>query len=677
MKDPKWLFKTSLFLLYSVLFVVQASAAPKPSAASAGELTLNMKIPVFSPLFRDTPVAAVHGHPILLEEVIHEFTTQDGKVPEEMSATALTQEFDIALARLIAEKKKADKGEEAKEDVANAAVRRFASPGIGRDRTISLHVPVFSPLFAKTPVAEVGGQTILLSEFVENLVDMHQGMTGKEKAPIKEYSRVLDRLMTVKLVLKEARNMGLDEIPEVKKRIVAFKEKTLLKALLGRHLQGLKPDQKKIEELYKKVSQEVKTRTYSFRNGKKIQAVMKKFQDGADFDKLMAAAVKSGEAEGGEDEGYVVLKKLRPMIAQEAYSMKVGGVSKIFKENATTFLIFKLEDRRFVKDPAALEKAKAMVLQEQQAKEIQNYMAALEKKYVTYSDKGKKNLDFVKVAKAAPKEKMSALLDKMLDNKQVLATIDAGSETVTVAEVAKRVKESFFHGVDQQGVTPQKINEKKTQILATMFFKTAGRLEAYKLGVDQSRSYKKRVAEFTNNLLFGAFVQKAVLPDIDLNEAQLHKYYAEHKTDYATPKMLRMKSLVFHTEKEAMNTVRQLRYGSDFNWVAANVKGLVPAATEGVLPFDGKILSVTAVPEGLQKVAATAGYGDVLFYADPGKFFYALVVDGEFPPKPKPYKEVRKDIGRKLYKMKLMATLNAYTAKLKSVYKTKNFIVVN
>ena len=675
MKFRNWIYGSVVFLIFSGLSVAATCvAAPTPTVPTA-KLDLTLKVPLFSDLFQKTPVAMVYGDPILLGDITRKISTQ-GHRPKDLSPSRLSAQFKGDLDGLIAEKQsfnKIDKNHKNTSDHADVEV--FATPELDKDLNFTLRVPLFSKYFASTPVAEVAGQPIALSEMVQNLVQIHKDMSDKEKAQDVSLVQTLDRIMSVKLAIKEAETMGLDKLPDSQKLFSNYKERTLFKLFLTRVIENIKPDDKKIDDLYKRISQEVKTETYSFKTSKDIQSAMKKYKNHGDFEKVMAAEVKAGKAQGGKDEGYVKLKDLRPMVAQEAFRMKVGETSKIFKESSDSFLIFKLEGRRFVKDPAALQKATEMVLQQERKAKIDRYMKTLNKKYVKIDKQGAARLDFVKASNAAPKDKNSVLLQKMIDDQHVYARIKGNvPAVVTVSDVAKKIKEAFFHGVDQQDVTPKKINAKETDLAYDLLSKIVAGLEAHRLGIDRTSQYKKSLEDYRKRLLFGAFIEKVIVPGVILNEDKVRKYYDQNKGQYLNPEMLRLRSLVFHSDKEARTAIKQIRDGNDFNWVASNVEGLVDGQDADVLPFDNAILSVDGFPAPLQKTIADARVGDVMYYHDPGKYYYLLYVDEIFPAKPRPYNEVRKLIAEKVYKQDLADALGAYVLQLKSAYDVKVFL---
>ena len=109
----------------------------------------------------------------------------------------------------------------------------------------------------------------------------------------------------------------------------------------------------------------------------------------------------------------------------------------------------------------------------------------------------------------------------------------------------------------------------------------------------------------------------------------LEAYYEEHLEDYMTPAMVRLQSLAFADRESAENGLQRLRQGSDLNWMRANARGLVDEATgrAPLLEFDGRVLSLPALPEGIRKTLEGASTGAVRLYAQPDGAFYVLSVE--------------------------------------------------
>jgi hypothetical protein len=246
--------------------------------------------------------------------------------------------------------------------------------------------------------------------------------------------------------------------------------------------------------------------------------------------------------------------------------------------------------------------------------------------------------------------------------------------TITVGELAARLQTNFFHGADKA----QKlkiVNERKDSTISNMLFRYTSELEARHLGLDKTADFQRSIETFERSTLFTAFMDKVILPDVKLTAEEVRTYYDEHIDEYSSPAMLRMNSLVFHTREDAESALEKLRKGADFKWVSANAAGFVPPDTEGLLPFDEKLLSLTSLPEDLQESASGAKKGDSLLYAAPaGDYYYVLVMEQIFPPEPQAYDQARGAVSRTVFDKKAQQVLDDWITKLKEFYDTQIFL---
>ena len=93
-----------------------------------------------------------------------------------------------------------------------------------------------------------------------------------------------------------------------------------------------------------------------------------------------------------------------------------------------------------------------------------------------------------------------------------------------MADLAEDIRHQLYHGVEQAVETKQ-LNSKKTSALDDMIYKRVFRKEALRLGLDKQASYRYKVKEYEDSIIFGAFVQKAVVPDVKVAEEDTKSYY--------------------------------------------------------------------------------------------------------------------------------------------------------
>jgi hypothetical protein len=235
------------------------------------------------------------------------------------------------------------------------------------------------------------------------------------------------------------------------------------------------------------------------------------------------------------------------------------------------------------------------------------------------------------------------------------------------------MKQQLYHGVER-AVEAKRLNKKKDLILDEILDKRVLRKEALRLGLDKTESYKNKVKEYEDSMVFGTFIQKAIVPDIKLREEDLQAYYNSHIKEYTYPEMMKMVSLVFGKRDDAERAIANLRKGTNFQWMKENAEGQIGQGTKGVLNFDGSLLTTKDLPEGVQKAVNGAKTGDFRLYESPENHYYVLYVQEVIPSKPQPYAEAREKIAKKIYNEKLTKAVEEYAGKLRSVSDVKIYL---
>ena len=643
----------------------QQSTGPAPDLGR--DLSVKLAVPLFNKTFAETPVASAGDRTILLKDLTPQLTPTTTILfwEKQTSPEELSLQFKQALDNRIKQ-----------EQVDPKLVRIYAEPRIGKDRTLQLQPLLFSDLFATTPVALVNGEPVTIAEFANDLESVHSEVMGDhaDSGAGANIHRLIERLISVRLIEQEARNIGLDQTGAFRKQADEFAEKTLLYTLLDREAGQLTLDQAAVDELYRQISLQGKFRSIRFSREQHAKEMLEACRKGSDFDKLATAAIESGKAVEAEQQGYIRFKDLLTNVASEAARLEIGEVSQIFRQ-ADGFLIFKLIDKQFVEDPQALKFAQGNVWEKQTTEAGAAYITATVDKHAKFDEQAGDALDFKKIKAETPDILLSGALDPLLKDQRVLVEIPGGDpDQLTVADIAGKIKETYFHGTDI-ALNADEVDAKKDQIIEDTLFRISGKIEADQLGITREPEYQRKVAEFERRLLFDIFMQKVVTPEVRLQEDEIRAYYDAHINDFQTPAMLKIRSLPFYKEQDARNAVDKLSKGSDFKWVSANVEGLVDVQDQNLLQFDQRILSLTSLPADLQSEAAKAKRGETLIYAEPKNFFYVLYFENLYPPEPRPYEQVRKDILNTVFQERVKQTLDDWVGKLKEAYDTEIFLV--
>lgn len=530
---------------------------------------------------------------------------------------------------------------------------------------IAVKFPIFSANFDKTPLAAVNDDPILLEELKTALSGLHQYQPQEGKSGIKkDYLKVLNRLINTRLVLAEAANMGLDEVPEVKTAIDTYKADHLRDLLKVRQLKDMKADPKLVEQLYKDAVKEWKIRSVKLEKKEDAEALVKQVAAGGKFDELANTLIDSHKAEGVKEGRYIQPKALLPYVANVVSAMKVGSVSPVIPVGPA-FTVIRLEDVRYpAGDKQAQEAAEKKAIDIKRTELLTKYNESLAKKYATVNEKLLKQLDF---------EAKKPGFKKLKTDKRVVVKMK-GAEAITVADLAEALEGRFYHGIDE-AIKQREVNTAKRVALNNLIYRVAFIAEAKKQGVDTSSEYLHDLNEYRNSIVFGEFIRNVVAPEVKISDEDIAAYYKEHIKDYTIPAMVKVLGLVFQKKTAAEENLEKLKKGIDFDWVRNNAEGQVANdKSETMLEFSGKLLSVNTLPDGIQETVQDAKEDDVRMYSSPDGYYFVLQVKKVVPATYSPLEKERKRIFNEMFAGKLNKTVDDWAEKLKKAYPVKIYL---
>ena len=507
----------------------------------------------------------------------------------------------------------------------------------------------------KKVVASVQGEPITLAEFDEQVAVLKRERPAGSAVDRKQELALLNRMIDSLLIAQEARRMGLDKLPEIRQVIDTNARVALREELVERVVKDVKADPQAVEKIYRPSVQEWKVSAVLFAQEEPARAMAAELAGGASFAELAKAYLDQGKATKVEEGTVLTREAMNPEFGQTISRMTEGAISPVVRTPAG-FVILKLDEIRFPDKPAEKAQAERIVLTNKRKEAVTAYDQALRKKYVKVNRALLASLDF---------EAATPGIEVLLKDKRVVAEVK-GESPVTVGDLTEALKFHFYHGTTM-AAERKKLNVKKEQILDGLVHRKVFRKEALRLGLDKTDSYRSKLKEFETATLFGAFVRKVAAPGIHLTEEEVKAYYDEHRQQYSSPEMIRIKSLVFDDRKDAEKAVESLRQGADFQWVASQAGGQVDPNAADILSFDGRPIMTSELPEAVRKAVAGAAAGDTRLHAGPNRRFYVLAIQDVVASQPQPYEQVRREIAEKVFDVKLRRAVEEYTGKLRGL----------
>ncbi len=517
---------------------------------------------------------------------------------------------------------------------------------------------LFAPEAAPTPIAKVDDEVVRLEELSDALFDAHRDRRDGA-ARDHDFKPVLDRILDMKLMAAEAREMGLDELPAVKQAIEAEQESQLIQRVRGGATREVKPDPKVEERFYQDAVREWKLRSLLFAKGEDAKAFTTQLKAKKDFAEIGKKAVAEKKATGTTEATFVGPGAMLPQVLTAVARLKVGSYDVVKVNDG--WAVVQVVGVRYPENAQARAQAKAKALEAARQKAAIRLYEELAARYAKTDKKLLKRVDF-----EAKKPGFAALRK----DKRVLARI-AGEEPLTVGDLAAGLEQKFFHGMDDP-IKQHRANPAKEEVFHTLLRRRLVLQEARRHKLADRADFKRYMDRFTEATLFSAYLERVVMPSVKVSEQEGEKYYAEHKADFTVPAMYRLDSIVFEKAKDAESAFQKLRAGTDFKWMRANATGQVKE-DKRVAQLDGTVVSANALPPALKAQLAGAKLGDFRMQEIEGQFFVVRVASMT-PGSEQPFAQVREAIGKKLIAQNLNKAIREAGEKLRGTHQVAIYV---
>ncbi len=513
-------------------------------------------------------------------------------------------------------------------------------------------VPLFDPSSASIPIARVGGEVVPLSDLTDALGAMHEQGSGSTAGKI-EPRVLLDRIVDLRLVAREARAMGIAELPELKAAMASFEDKQLAQMLRRRVGATAKVDPKKIDAEYRNAVREWNVSSAMFAKEADATAfAAAASRPGARFPDLVKQAAAEKKAQGTGEPGFVAEQKLQKPVAQALRNLpagKVAGPVAVGKQ----WVVLRQDGVRYPEDPDKRAVIAEGVAAPAREKVLRAYYGDLVKRYATVDRKLLAKLDL-----SAPKPGFEALMK----DQRPLAKIQ-GEKPITVGDLADALGRKLYHASDRPE-SKKILNQKKAPALEDLLQKRLFTKQARVEKLDQTEAYREARARQEASVLVAAYVQKVLVPTVSVSDDEARKYYGAHKGEFTSPEMVKLEALAFTTEQAAQDAQRKARAGTDYRWLADNLPDQIPPEKRS-LDFQPVPLAVTELPEGLAKAIAGAKPGECRAYSDSPTQNYLVHVVERAAPEILPYEKASGAIKAKLSGDKLDQAFKEAVGKLR------------
>jgi parvulin-like peptidyl-prolyl isomerase len=371
-------------------------------------------------------------------------------------------------------------------------------------------------------------------------------------------SQYVQKLIADRLIIDEARRMGIDQYPEIQQAIQAY---ILRESVVRLHdeeiMQKMSVTEKDIVDYYKKNYERFALGLIEVKSEEEARDILEQLKKSGNFSEL---AEKYSAHPSKKDRGEIALvKNAMPSYIEKVVSgLKPEEVSDVIKA-MDRYYIVKLISR---KDPPDEDLDKVRGNIERAIKKLKEkersdeYLKFLRERATIKIDR--ELLSAINLSEGAEE------IEKWSKDKRTLVEINGSVLTVgdfvTIAIPYNR-----------------KSNE---DILNSWVDRKIVDHEALSRHYENSPDLKKMIYRYENQLLKNTFVKKVIIPRIVISDKILEEYYSSHQNSFINPAQFRIQQITVKTMDEAQDILNNLQNGADFSWLA-NRRSTDSAASKG------------------------------------------------------------------------------------------------
>ncbi|MCZ6482045.1 MAG: peptidylprolyl isomerase [Alphaproteobacteria bacterium] len=208
-------------------------------------------------------------------------------------------------------------------------------------------------------VARLDGKPIYRSEIelqAEGLPKQYRRLPFENVFPV-----LLNQVIDRKLIAAEVSRQGLDNDPEVEKRMAAIRERVIHEVYLSRRVQ-IEVTETALRKRYERqvkespAVKEARARHILVKTEEEAIAVIAELENGAEFAATATAKSIGPSAARGGDLGYFKREQMVPPFAEAAFALKPGEMTKKPVKTQFGWHIILTEDIREIKPPSFEQK---------------------------------------------------------------------------------------------------------------------------------------------------------------------------------------------------------------------------------------------------------------------------------------------------------------------------------
>ena len=516
--------------------------------------------------------------------------------------------------------------------------------------------PIALPLAATTPaaaaakrpdptvLATVNGDPVTVQELIDEFSKRHSGHAKFLGGDV-EARMFLNVLVNERLFIQEAYNIGLDQDTKVAEAVGVYeRERTSTYLVRSEIEEKAKVSPEEVRAIWKdSLNFFMQVREISVDTKEEAEEIRTAVLHGADFEKF---ARDCSHADSRINGGHLKVNwgQFDAEWERVVFALQPGEISPVV-ETPNGFEVVLVDDRIDSASPP-FDKVSTPI-------ETVLHARRLEERKLAFSNELWSELH----ARIEPADVTPLALRRLLlaAPDTVVATWDAGkltlAETFTEAELRSW---ALLPPAPAQRAVSARIRVTVNEPLVA--------LEAKKRKIADVPEVASLIAAYRRTAIESALFKEHVLKDIAVTDAEVSKYYDEHKSNFEEPEQRHVAHILLATEADAKAVREKLMSGADFGQVARK-----QSRDAGTALLDGKLGWITPdkVPPSFKEVLSL-GPGEISKPMKSEHGWHIVKVTEIKPPRQMPLAEVTERVRKQASEAKEQAVEDFWLKKLRA-----------
>jgi len=396
-------------------------------------------------------------------------------------------------------------------------------------------------------LATVNGEEITDADLKKAFVGKHGGHTTFLGGDT-EARRFLDIVINERLLVQEAYNLGIDQDPEVKPKVDAFRGQTAVNYLLKSEIdQKASPTKDEIRQAWEKAADLFVAKELVLDTRAEAESMRASLLGGAEFEILArACSIAPTRTRGGAIAPFT-WGSLAPEIEEVVFALEPGEISRVFHTDAGWALLL-LVDRLPATRPALDDRISARIA----SKLTERNKAARTK---ALSDELWRKYEARIVLETLTPQELASLQNLTPDAE--VATWRGGRLTAAEAFSAGELR---MYAAMAPGRAADKLDETLRAAVNTALVREEARERGIAELPEVARDVDAREAKLMEEVLYA----KHVLKNVKVDDADVRKAYEEQKDKLMISERRRVAHIAVATEADAKALRERLVKGEPF-----------------------------------------------------------------------------------------------------------------